>query len=251
MKVKSKPYLDILNELRYSIIVEDLSSDVNDNNSDIFYNAEYSNGGLSRVEIQFYTTEKIPALRYLETNDLKYLDIKDIKIFCLNVNETENDIICYPHPSLNFYNQGTWGNNKIYDISRITPKIFRKILKAKNSPADEEEYYNKLIRKYLDYYDNIINPIINPVARLKGFSYKNSLNRYDEYIEFEDYNNNIEIYYFNKEFEKSFTIGVDYITEKLYFYVSLNDIMFDFENIVTTKGRFKELIEKIDFDYGK
>lgn len=246
MKLNSKPYLDILSELGYSIILEDLESADLDL---VDYTAKYSNGGLSRVEIHFTTTEKQKTLKYLETNDLKYLDIYDIRIFCLNLDEREDEL-CYPKLCLSFWNQGK-DDNKIFDISRLTPEIFRKILKIKNSPEDEFEYYNNLIRKYINYYDNIINPIINPVAKLKGFSYKTSLNRYDEYVEFEDYNNNIEIYYFDKEFEKTFIIGVDYITEKLYFYVTNSDIMFDFENIVMTKGRFKELIEKIDLDYGR
>lgn len=253
MRVRSKPYLDILSELGYYVVSEDIettySEDLDYDEDDLYilYYAEYSNGSFSKIQMEFISDDPHKVRCYLVSNDLTYLDIKSFEVGYFNDGE-DGDGDHNFDPPIRFYSTGTAREeNEIFEISRVTPELFRKILvDIKSDSMTEVQYYHKFLQRYLYCYYNIIDKIVNPIAKLKNLYYKSSIQRYDTYIDFECYNNNIEIYYYDRGFSKMFTVGIDYITEKLYFYVDSNYIIFDFETVVTTKGRFLELLKEHD-----
>ena len=231
--IKSKPYIKILEELGYMVISEDneILFDKNKNPNAIKSRIIYSSNVYYRICLSLFTSDLCKVNKYLSKNDITVLDLNNISIF-----QKDTRILTF------FDIKFTEEDNQLYDISRITPEVFRKLLIIIKDYKSKDSYFNKLLKKYIDFQENILEPIINPIVESKGFLHNSSLDRLDDF--FTTNNNNIEIIYYTEDLSKSFVIGLDYVTEKTYFYFKSNNIIFDVENIIITKGRFKELMEK-------
>ncbi len=244
-----KPYVDILNELGYKIIAGDLYStfdpldyDPDDEDVCVSYHPVFAKG-VSRVVLDLIADGYKSVKKYYENEDYTELFLHSIRAYYVYGDEESVDPDDYS--CLYFYQQPSVSISDLFDIDRITPDLFRVILKSKENQESELEYTHKIVQRYLDVYNNIIKNIVNPIIKLKQIEYKSSI------IDGLDAkgisgNRNIEIDYYNDR-GILFTIGVDYITGFTYFYEDIGEVMFDFENKITTKGRFKELLEKYGF----
>ncbi len=238
--MKAKPYLDIIKELGYFVVEEDTDTTYDTNDpyeEDVYYSycVTYGKGEKARIELSLIADGLHEVSEFMKSNNYGDLRLENLRAYY----NDEYDEIYDESTCLIFYEVGTrLDNEEVMDINRLTPELFRTILKVTESKEAESEYSHKILQRYLDVYYNIIVPIVNPVVKLKGIKFESSvLNG------FEVQNRNIELTYYSKDDAYIFTIGVDYLTGKLYFYVDSGNVMFDFESKVTTKGRLLELLK--------
>jgi len=245
-----KPYIDILKELGYFIIEEDIDTTYDSKDpyklEDCDYYINYypifaHSNKRNRISLELVAEGYKDVKNYFKTGeDYTKLNLNKIKAYYTRGDCLDERDDC---DSLVFFNVSTrFDDIGIADIKRITPDIFRIILKITESEKSEFEHSNKILQRYLDAYFNIIVPIVNPVAQLKKLIWNSpSL----EYGFNSSYNRNIEIDYRNNYDEIQFTVGIDYVTGNLYFYPfsNTNSVMENFEFSVTTKGRLLELLK--------
>lgn len=215
-----RPYLEILAENRYNVISENINVSTDTNTITLVFNK-----GDTDIEVHLSTEDKEQFDCFIKSHDYYQLDLIFLKASFV---EDDNELLfCID-------------DFKINDISLVTPDLFRNILKAKESYKSEVTYFNKFLQRYLDVYNNIIVPIVNPIIQIKGIDFQHSL-----LDNIPTKNRNIVIDYFSKQTsDYLFSIEFDYIANKLSFYTDIfGDIMWDFEDKITTKGRFKELLK--------
>ena len=223
-----KPYIDILKELDYilvekkeydcGIVIEDLDPD--DDDITIFYYLKFQKEE-AIVELQLYADGYKKVHNYFVDRDYNKLDINKLELY---ISSKDNDF------SILYFRSCTL-DSELTDISRVTTDLFEELLYAKRNYENELDYDIQILKKYTEYYEKIIKPIIIPVIKKKNINYCVT------------FNNNIVYRFYNNDNSKIlFTIGMDYLTKKLYFYVSDNAILFDFGDIISTKGQFIELL---------
>ena len=222
-----KPYIDILKELEYSLVeerfdgevtVEDLDPD--DNDVAISYYLKFQKEE-SVVELQLYADGYKKVNNYYIDRDYNKLDIDKLELYVSSENRN-NSIIYFRSCTL---------DSELTDISRVTTELFSELLYAKQSYENELDYNVQILKKYIEYFEKIIKPIVFPVVKKKNIKYSMFYN-----------NNNSIVYRFHKNSKILFTIGIDYLTKELYFYVDDNMIYFNFGDIIVTKGQFIELL---------
>lgn len=241
--MKAKPYLDIIKELGYFVVEEDTETTYDTHDlyeEDVYYSyyVTYGKGEKARIELYLIADGLHEVSEFMKSNNYGDLRLEKLRAYYNDeydgAYDESDESTC-----LIFYEVSTQLNDEeVMDINRLTPELFRTILKVKESKEAESEYSHKILQRYLDAYYNIIVPIVNPVVKLKGIKFESSV-----LSGFKMQNRNIELDYYSKDDAYIFTIGVDYLTGKLYFYVDSGNVMFDFESKVTTKGRLLELLK--------
>ena len=253
-----KPYIEILNKRGYFVVEEDEEllniSEGEEAESEYHYYPTYSRGS-ARVELDLvFIGPKAIVSNYVNGNknfeDLN-LEIERIAAYYVDYTDYTNDYgyDCEDNTRGLEYRSGV--GNSLINISRITPELFNIMLDIEESEEAEFNHFHKIIQRYLDVYNNIIKIIVNPVAKLKKLRFVSTLvtNGFrcsGIYDTDEVFNKCIELMYFDSDYDFKFSIGVDFLTGKLFYYKEsrVDDVLFDFENLITTKGRFKELIER-------
>lgn len=248
-----KPYIEILNKRGYFVAEEDEELlEISEKESEYRYYPMYSKGR-ARVELDLvFIGSKAIASDYANgKKDFEDLNLEIERISAYYVEPYTNDCRydCEDNTRGLEYRSGV--GNSLINISRITPELFNIMLDIEESEEAEFNHSHKIIQRYLDVYNNIIKTIVNPVAKLKKLNFVSTLvaNGFGcsgIYDTDEVFNKCIELMYFDSDYNFKFSIGVDFLTGKLFYYKEsrIDDVIFDFENSVTTKGRFKELIER-------
>lgn len=248
--MNSKPYIDILLELGYHIIEDDdfetTYDSENPDEEDVYVVFSPTFGHPSKdacVKLDLAAEGSIAVRNYFKDEDYTKLELTRLDAYYFNGEGWED---CDDRNNLVFFRVSTRLNDSgIQDIKRVTPDLFRTILKIKESREAELEHSHKILQRYLDAYYNIIVPIVNPAAKMKHL-WLNSTIVTSGFNAPETINRNIELEYFDNEYTLKFVIGIDYVTGKLYFYFtdSSNSVMDDFELTVTTKGKMLELLKE-------
>ena len=237
-----KPYIDILNKRGYFIVEEDEELVISKKeNSYYYYYPTYSKQEARvSLDLTFIGNEDVASKlskQSIGSRNFEYFELE--KIYAYHDHEEDNE-------NTNGLMYCKTGNNLV-SISRITPELFSVILDIMESKESELNHSHKIIQRYLDAYNNIIKPIVNPVIKLKKLNFISTLviDGFNQSIGDSDIHNRcIELQYFNDDDYFEFAIGVDYLTGKLFYYQDLTNVLFNFENLITTKGRFKELLER-------
>lgn len=245
-----KPYIDILLELEYFIIEDDIATYDSSNLDDdvyVIYSPIFkhpSKNAYIRLDLKAEGSKDVRNC--FKDNDYTKLELvrleayyygDDIKDYNYNYDEAYNE-----ENNLIFFKVSTnFNDSKIQDIEQITPDIFKTILKIKESRETEFKHDQKILQRYLDIYYNIIVPIVNPVIKIKKMWFFSTINAYG----FNTTNRNIELQYFYQDTLK-FVIGINYVTCKTYFYAAnYSDLAMDnFENKITTKGKMLKLLKE-------
>lgn len=245
-----KPYIDILTELGYSITEDDdfdtTYDPENPYEEDVYVIFSPTFGHPSKnahIKLDLKATGYRSVRDYVKDNDYTKLELTRLKAYYSDGKCEDEKDDC---DSLIFFRVSTrFDDSGVQDIKRITPDIFRTILKIKESREAELEHSHKILQRYLDIYYNIIVPIVNPATRIRNLWHDSTLVS-SGFNAPDTVNRNIELEYINQDCEVELVIGVDYITGKLYSYFSdsANLVMDDFENIVTTKGKMLELLKE-------
>lgn len=232
-----KPYLEILEDLGYKLLNKDSFTSTYDPNNpddeDVFITScPIYIKGEAKVELCLEVNGSRKVSNFLKDKDPKKLEMTRLWAYYSKDDK-------YP---LNFFKVSTRSDDSgIQDIEEITPKVFKTILKIKSTPESEYEHTHKVILRYLDLWNNIITPIVNPVAKFKNLTYYPSIDS-GFYI---NPNRNIGCKYKSGPGNYVFEVGINYVTLQSYFiiYPDTNYIMYNFEDIITTKGRLLELLK--------
>ena len=244
--MNSKPYIDILLELGYHIIEDDDfettydSENLDEEDVYVVFSPIFGHPTKNACVKLNLEAEGSRAVRsYFKDKDYAKLELTRLEAYL-------NEEGCDDRNNLVFFRVSTrFDDSGIQDIGKVTPDLFRTILKIKESREAELEHSHKILQRYLDAYYNIIVPIVNPAAKMKHLWYDSTLvtsgfNAHDTV------NRNIELEYLDHEYRVKFIVGIDYLTGKLYFYFTdfSNSVMDDFELTVTTKGKMLELLKE-------
>ena len=248
--MNSKPYIDILLELGYHIIEDDdfetTYDSENPDEEDVYVVFSPIFGHPTKnacVKLDLEAEGSRAVRNYFKDEDYTKLELTRLEA---NYSNGEGWEDCDDRNNLVFFRVSTrLDDSGIQDIERVTPDLFRTILKIKESREAELEHSHKIIQRYLDAYYNIIVPIVNPAAKMKNLEFESSIVA-NGFISSNTANRNIEIGYFGRDYTLKFVIGIDYVTGKLYSYFqdSSSLVMDDFELTVTTKGKMLELLKE-------
>lgn len=248
--MNSKPYIDILLELGYHIIEDDdfetTYDSENPEEEDVYVVFSPTFGHPTKdacVKLDLEAEGSRAVRNYFKDEDYTKLELTRLEAYYFNGENWED---CDDRNNLVFFRVSTrLDDSGIQDIERVTPDLFRTILKIKESREAELEHSHKILQRYLDAYYNIIVPIVNPAAKMKNLEFESSIVS-NGFISSNTDNRNIELIYFTQSYDAKFVIGIDYVTGKLYSYFpdSSNLVMDDFELTVTTKGKMLELLKE-------
>ena len=163
-----KPYIDILKELDYilvekkeydcGIVIEDLDPD--DDDITIFYYLKFQKEE-AIVELQLYADGYKKVHNYFVDRDYNKLDINKLELY---ISSKDNDF------SILYFRSCTL-DSELTDISRVTTDLFEELLYAKRNYENELDYNIQILKKYTEYYEKIIKPIIIPVIKKKNINY--------------------------------------------------------------------------------
>ena len=248
--MNSKPYINILLELGYYIIEDDdfeSTYDPEDPEEEDVYVVFSPTFGHptkdARVKLDLEAEGSRAVRNYFKDEDYTKLELTRLRAYYFSGEAWEdydekNDLV--------FFRVSTrLDDSGIQDIERVTPDLFRTILKIKESREAELEHSHKILQRYLDAYYNIIVPIVNPATKMKHLWHDSTLVT-SGFNAPDTANRNIELEYFGQDYTVEFVIGIDYVTGKLYSYFpdSSSLVMDDFEITVTTKGKMLELLKE-------
>ena len=247
--MNSKPYIDILLELGYHIEDDEFETTYDSENPDeedvyVVFSPTFGHPNkYACVKLDLEAEGSTAVRNYFKDKDYTKLELTRLEAYWFDGERWED---CDGRNNLVFFRVSTrLDDSGIQDIKRVTPDLFRTILKIKESREAELEHSHKILQRYLDAYYNIIVPIVNPVAEMKHLWYDSTLVTYGFNATYTA-NRNIELEYFGQDYILKFVIGIDYITGKLYSYFpdSSNLVMDDFDLTVTTKGKMLELLKE-------
>lgn len=245
--MNSKPYIDILLELGYSIIEDDdfetTYDSENPDEEDVYVVFSPIFGHPTKnacVKLDLEAEGSRAVRNYFKDEDYTKLELTRLEAYYLNEEG------CDDRNNLVFFRVSTrLDDSGMQDINRVTPDLFRTILKIKESRESELEHSHKILQRYLDAYYNIIVPIVNPATKMKNLWHDSTLVT-SGFNAPDTANRNIELEYLDHEYKIKFIVGIDYVTGKLYSYFpdSSSLVMDDFELTVTTKGKMLELLKE-------